>query len=194
MLGDSEDYDGHDETVLRDGSHVYELELDSPSEWREAEPQEAPLTCVQDFLLLGAGAAILAVAVLVMAVNESMSGMLALVMAPFGALLRWVLSWGNPYTEPFPVFTLIANILGAAVVGVAGVMMARHFPGDLKYELWSAFGVGFGGCLSTVSTFIAELESHKLGGLRLRSLYAVLSFGLALAVLLPLNAYSKCPV
>eukprot|EP00929_Paragymnodinium_shiwhaense_P013183 TRINITY_DN121040_c0_g1_i1.p1 TRINITY_DN121040_c0_g1~~TRINITY_DN121040_c0_g1_i1.p1 ORF type:complete len:472 (+),score=54.53 TRINITY_DN121040_c0_g1_i1:78-1493(+) len=130
-----------------------------------------------------------------------------LALAPLGALLRWTLSWWNPALTPvgstrenydrvfpwrrLPVFTLIANVLGAAAVGVS-TMWAGRCNDDTLRALAVAVGTGFGGSLSTVSTFVSELSSCRLGGLRLRFFYALISFGLAMAVLLPLNAFATC--
>jgi len=82
--------------------------------------------------------------------------------APFGALLRWKLSSLNGSIQRynwFPLGTFAANII-ASILSVAMVGLEPRFYGNESF--WAlgslrAVKVGFTGCLSTVSTFVAEV-------------------------------------
>jgi len=130
-------------------------------------------------LLLGFGiAAIMAFSV--SPTNGSVNGAsfqafrvsIALVTAPPGALLRWKLGArlnGKCTRAPFanwPLGTLVANLLASAVLGViAGACASDAFgPVTASYGAWYAeamlqgLGLGFCGCLSTVSTWMNEVS------------------------------------
>eukprot|EP00900_Chrysochromulina_parva_P019030 jgi/Chrpa1/27128/Chrysochromulina_OHIO_Genome00011946-RA len=97
---------------------------------------------------------------------------IALVTAPPGALLRWKLGArlnGKCTRGPFanwPLGTLVANLLASAVLGViAGACASDAFgPVTASYGAWYAeamlqgLGLGFCGCLSTVSTWMNEVS------------------------------------
>jgi len=117
-------------------------------------------------------------------------GFLHLAYAPAGALLRWYLSLYNPLTAPFPLFTLVANTLGCVFNALPGILAARVTDGFGQMAV-SAIATGFGGCLSTVSTFVGELRGEALGGLRMRVFYFLVSVGFAMLVILPIDT-AKC--
>jgi fluoride ion exporter CrcB/FEX len=92
----------------------------------------------------------------------------AMLFAPAGAVLRWKLSaWnGNfPYEgwRWFPAGTFAVNIIGSIVCIIA---VALEYKLESIYDVntfWSigtirAIKVGFSGCLTTVSTFVAEIS------------------------------------
>jgi len=116
-------------------------------------------------------------------------GLLDLAYSWVGALLRWYLSLYNAqYQKAFygvPVFTLVANTLACVCNAFPAVLAQRetHYAGRIAIE---AVSTGFAGCLSTVSTLISELQSDAIGGLRVRIFYFLISFGLAMAVELPI--------
>lgn len=91
----------------------------------------------------------------------------SMLLAPFGALLRWQLSSLNgswAMTEQIawiPAGTFAANLLGAMV---SITMIGAEFYNSDAQNFWvvgtiRAIRVGFAGCLTTVSTFVAEV--HK---------------------------------
>lgn len=126
------------------------------------------------------------------AVDKQDEALYALAWAPSGALLRMALSKGNWLTAPFPAFTLLANMLGSFATALAAVKQSHPSAAELAIDIWMAIGTGFGGCLSTVSTFVSELQSDKLGGLGLRTFYFMVSVGLAQLVILPTLAWWDC--
>lgn len=92
------------------------------------------------------------------------SPLFALLLSPPGCLLRYYLSRGlNPRTASFPLGTFAANILGTLVLAVA--FDVRHLPAArlgsharVKREVLRGFEDGFCACLSTVSSFVLELD------------------------------------
>lgn len=113
----------------------------------------------------------------------------AALFAPFGAILRWKLSRLNKSLKGeykwFPLGTFAANFFGS-IVSISMIAL------DFKLQLYNdssssinfwmvgtlrAIKIGFAGCLSTVSTFIAEFSSllssiHPVHGYK----YAFISF------------------
>ncbi|MBK1694226.1 fluoride ion transporter CrcB [Chromatium weissei] len=76
--------------------------------------------------------------------------------AGFGALLRWILgSRFNPLFSTLPLGTLIANLLGGLLIGLAIVIFARYSNWAPEIRLFVI--TGFLGGLTTFSTFSAEV-------------------------------------
>lgn len=107
--------------------------------------------------------------------------------APFGALFRWKLSGLNGSIQRcnwFPLGTFVANII-ACIVSAAMVGIEPRF-----YEIesfWAigtvrALKVGFSGCLSTVSTFVAEIAGFLSSPTPLKG-YLYVSITIAIAAL-----------
>jgi fluoride ion exporter CrcB/FEX len=96
----------------------------------------------------------------------------AMLLAPTGALLRWSLSGWNgtfsllpPTWRWLPVGTLTANVVGC-VVSIVCIALEYRLQNNLSFDatnFWvigslRAVKVGFAGCLTTVSTFVAEVS------------------------------------
>lgn len=76
--------------------------------------------------------------------------------AAIGAWLRWGLSlWLNPLYPAIPLGTLVANLGGGYLIGLAIAFFAQH-PG-LSPEWRLLLITGFLGGLTTFSTFSAEI-------------------------------------
>ena len=87
---------------------------------------------------------------------------LAVLFAPFGCILRWMLAKLNYSLRAarfkwVPVGTLAANWTGAVVDFVLAAVMIRSSPGYWGSLIIGAIEDGFCGCLTTVSTLIAEI-------------------------------------
>lgn len=83
--------------------------------------------------------------------------------AALGALLRWVLGMQlNALFPSLPPGTLVANLVGGYLIGVAMALFASH--PALPPE-WRLFVVtGFLGGLTTFSTFSAEVVQQLMEG------------------------------
>ena len=91
----------------------------------------------------------------------------AMMFAPLGALIRWelsplngTLSWGD-WTW-FPIGTFTANLVGS-IMSIATIAMEYIMTQPEDYGFWGvgtirAIKVGFIGSLTTVSTFVAEVD------------------------------------
>ncbi|KAK1751799.1 CrcB-like protein-domain-containing protein [Echria macrotheca] len=105
-----------------------------------------------------------------------------LLLAPPGCLLRFYLSLKlNGRMASFPLGTFVVNILGTAVLGMAFDL--QHVPplgGTVGCQVLQGVQDGFCGCLTTVSTWVAELAA-----LRRRNawVYGGVSVGVGLGVL-----------
>ena len=76
--------------------------------------------------------------------------------ASLGALLRWMLGLKlNPLHPMIPAGTLLANLIGGYVIGVALGFFAHH--PEVRPEWKLLLVTGFCGGLTTFSTFSAEV-------------------------------------
>jgi fluoride ion exporter CrcB/FEX len=86
----------------------------------------------------------------------------SLVFAPLGCLLRFHLSlWLNGKVASFPVGTFVANMVGTVVLGMAWDIAHAQIGGVIGCQLLQGVEDGFCGCLTTISTWAAELSSLK---------------------------------
>lgn len=119
---------------------------------------------------------------------------ITMIMAPFGATLRWRLSALNPTSSPlwFPWGTIIANVLASAL-GVAADAMESNVSSSGGARLqWAspillAVEIGFAGSLSTVSTMVRELAFMKTPG------KAIAYFAATVMVSLSVGLAIYCP-
>lgn len=76
-----------------------------------------------------------------------------------GTLTRYLLSiYLNPRSEIFPVGTFTANAIGTALLGLFDVLQGLPSPVSPRAcSLLQGLGDGYCGCLTTVSTFAAEV-------------------------------------
>mmetsp|Transcript_6888 Transcript_6888/g.15080 ORF Transcript_6888/g.15080 Transcript_6888/m.15080 type:complete len:396 (+) Transcript_6888:1-1188(+) len=82
-----------------------------------------------------------------------------LLSAPIGAILRWRLAKLNSISSSFAFGTFTANMIGCACIGllyafIDNGLMDRRI---VEIEILRSLGLGFCGCLSSVSTFIGEI-------------------------------------
>lgn len=86
----------------------------------------------------------------------------ALLFAPFGCILRWLLSKLNTMQHRplpwFPAGTFAANMIACAIDFIIAGITNRYTLGYWPSVILFAIRVGYAGSLSTVSTFIAEVR------------------------------------
>lgn len=86
----------------------------------------------------------------------------ALVFAPLGCLLRFYLSIHlNGKVASFPIGTFAANIFGTAVLGMCYDIAHVPLGGVVGCQVLQGVEDGFCGCLTTISTWVAELSSLR---------------------------------
>lgn len=89
----------------------------------------------------------------------------SMLFGPFGALLRWQLGKLNSVLkgqfEWFPLGTWTANMVACAVSFVThGIVVSSGFLSTTESLLATGIKSGFGGSLSTVSTWVVEVRLH----------------------------------
>ncbi|KAI7787593.1 hypothetical protein LA080_014962 [Diaporthe eres] len=109
----------------------------------------------------------------------------SLVLAPVGTLARFYVSlWLNGLRPAFPMGTFVANMFGTAVLGMSWDLQRVPFGRVVGCQVLQGVEDGFCGCLTTVSTWVAELA-----GLRRRHAWvygaasAVAGFAIMVAVM-----------
>jgi fluoride exporter len=86
----------------------------------------------------------------------------ALVFAPLGCLARFYASlYLNGKLASFPLGTFTVNIAGTAVLGMAWDLAHVPLGGVVGCQVLQGIEDGFCGCLTTVSTWVAELSSLR---------------------------------
>ncbi|TKX22101.1 putative fluoride export protein [Elsinoe australis] len=156
-----------------------------------ATPSISPRTnCLLDRLALplGFGAWLAALLIAIFPTNPSWRGevLFALVFAPLGTLLRFYASLRlNPVAKSFPLGTFAVNVFGSAVLGMAFDLQRVRIRGltggsVAGCQVLQGIEDGFCGCLTTVSTWVAEIQ-----GLRRRHAYryALVSMAAGMAVM-----------
>ncbi|KAF1831908.1 hypothetical protein BDW02DRAFT_571562 [Decorospora gaudefroyi] len=142
------------------------------------------------FVFLGAGVWIAAIILSIFAPQPAWRGqaLFACVFAPVGCLLRFYLSlYLNAIYPAFPLGTFTVNIFGTAVLGMAFDLQHVQLSSTgavggsvLGCQVLQGIQDGFCGCLTTVSTWIVELDSLKR---KAAYVYGVVSVGAALGLL-----------
>lgn len=107
----------------------------------------------------------------------------ALLFAFPGTLTRYVLSiYLNQRIKALPLGTLTANLLGTALLGTFQVIQSLPSPvSPGACSLLQGLGDGYCGCLTTVSTFAAELRDMEWVN---AVCYAMLSWGVGQLLML----------
>ncbi|KAI1773643.1 CrcB-like protein-domain-containing protein [Hypoxylon cercidicola] len=86
----------------------------------------------------------------------------AVVFAPLGCLGRFYASlYLNGRSAAFPLGTFAVNMLGTAVLGMAWDLAHAPFGGVVGCQVLQGVEDGFCGCLTTVSTWVAELTALR---------------------------------
>ena len=86
----------------------------------------------------------------------------SIIFAPFGALTRYVLSIIFNFNSNFPLGTLLANVTGSYILlGMVVIHEYVRILSPLVKQILISIMQGYCGCLTTVSTFILELDTMK---------------------------------
>lgn len=105
----------------------------------------------------------------------------ALVFAPLGCLLRFYASLHlNGRIKSFPLGTFVVNVFGTLMEAIFLDLQRVPVGGMVGCQVLQGMSDGFCGCLTTVSTWVAELK-----GLRLKHayFYGLMSVGVSLGLL-----------
>ncbi|KJK79340.1 hypothetical protein H634G_04931 [Metarhizium anisopliae BRIP 53293] len=116
------------------------------------------------FVLLGWGCWLGAVLMSIFPPHDQWRGKatFALVFAPLGCLARFYLAiYLNGKIAAFPLGTFAANVIGTAVLGMAWDIAHVQSGGIIGCQVLQGVEDGFCGCLTTVSTWVAELNSLR---------------------------------
>ncbi|RFU73040.1 hypothetical protein TARUN_9213 [Trichoderma arundinaceum] len=106
----------------------------------------------------------------------------ALVFAPLGCLGRFYLAiYLNGKVASFPLGTFTANIFGTAILGMSWDIAHARIGGLAGCQVLQGIEDGFCGCITTISTWVAELNSLER---RHSYIYGFSSVGAALAVMI----------
>ncbi|KAL7917371.1 CrcB-like domain-containing protein [Trichoderma austrokoningii] len=85
-----------------------------------------------------------------------------LVFSPAGCLARFYLSlFFNGRFSSFPLGTFLANVLGTAILGMSWDISHSASVGIVGCQILQGIEDGFCGCLTTISTWVAELNSLR---------------------------------
>ncbi|KAJ9419463.1 CrcB-like protein-domain-containing protein [Fusarium oxysporum] len=141
-------------------------------------------------LLLGFGTWLGAV---LMAETWRGQGLYAVAFAPLGSLLRFYISLKlNSLCPAFPLGTFTVNIVGTALLGMAWDLQRAHLgPGgsvirgsEVGCQLLQGVMDGFCGCLTTVSTWVAELSGlHRRHAYTYGTTTVVVSFAILVVIM-----------
>jgi CrcB protein len=86
----------------------------------------------------------------------------ALVFAPLGCLGRFYASiYLNGKISSFPLGTFVVNVLGTVILGMSYDLQHVPLGGVIGCQVLQGVEDGFCGCLTTVSTWVAELSSLR---------------------------------
>lgn len=86
----------------------------------------------------------------------------ALIFAPLGCLGRFYASiYLNSKISSFPLGTFVVNIFGTAIIGMSYDLQHVPLGGVVGCQVLQGIEDGFCGCLTTVSTWISELNSLR---------------------------------
>ncbi len=86
----------------------------------------------------------------------------SVIFAPFGALTRYLLSILFNKNPNFPFGTFLANVLGSYLyLGMVSLIQYVTILSPLTKQIINSIIQGYCGCLTTISTFILELDTMK---------------------------------
>lgn len=112
----------------------------------------------------------------------------AIVFAPMGTIVRYWLSVQlNRCIKSFPIGTFSANMLGTALLAMAYDLQHTNLQGNIVggsiigCQVLAGITEGFCGCLTTVSTWVAELKSLRK---RHAYLYGVTSIAIGFSLMI----------
>ncbi|CVL04527.1 related to chromosome condensation protein (CrcB) [Fusarium mangiferae] len=86
----------------------------------------------------------------------------ALIFGPLGCLLRFYLSlYLNGKMKTFPLGTFTANVFGTVILGMSWDLAHVPVGGVIGCQVLEGMEDGFCGCLTTISTWVAELSTLR---------------------------------
>ncbi|KAF2425695.1 hypothetical protein EJ08DRAFT_652000 [Tothia fuscella] len=116
------------------------------------------------FVAFGSWLVVLLLCIFPQGANWRGQALFACGFAPLGCLVRFYISFYlNPFSGTFPLGTFAVNIFGTAVEGMSYDLQHVQFGGRgvLSCEVLQGVMDGFCGCLTTVSTWVSELNTFN---------------------------------
>lgn len=113
-------------------------------------------------IILGIGSWIGAVLMTIFQTEWRGVALFAVTFSPAGAILRWYLARKlNSLYPSFPIGTFTANIFGTILIGCFSIAQQRaaDYNSATACQVLQGLSDGFCGCLTTVSTFVLELQT-----------------------------------
>lgn len=168
------------------GQHLSQFIKPRLSSLQHHRPPKAVVHGITLLSILSYGATLLTYFLLPKAYRAQATA--ALLFAFPGTLTRYLLSISlNPLTRSVPLGTLAANALATLLTGVFFVLRNLHHTGGggavspTACSILQGLTNGYCGCLSTISTFVLEVQTLKRGR---GAVYALLSWGVGQLLLL----------
>jgi len=183
--------------LVKFGNHLGKfLPFSNPSEFVTSVTirKEKPKMNIK-FIIYACVAAVLFITSLVLAItlDDTRKVWLSCLMAPLGALPRYILSTKNSKFPNFPIGTFAANIAGTLCLAIFTIFKYSSDYHEFLCHFLMAVGDGFCGCLTTISTFVNELNSLNTKHLYIYCIASIVSAQFVIMVTFGIYGWTSKP-